>query len=341
MKRLFFGFFACIFLFGYGLLAADRAACADIELKFAHFMSPMHIQHQKSFEPFAKRVQELTGGKVAVKIYPGGALGAPNQLPDAVKTGITDIAFIIPSYSTGRFERISALDLPFFFNSAVHATKTIYDMADQYFAEDFKDYKVLWFYSCGPGQFQSVSKPMHTLDDFKGMKMRAPSAYMSKAFKLLGSTPVGMPISELTVSLEKGVIDGMLTPFSAVKDFRLFDLVKHITEADVYVSPMAVVMNKGKFASLPDYAKQALEKASGKEWGIHAAQVYDDHDLDTAKEIRALGKTTIFKMPDAERKNCIARLRSMENDWAAEISKKGIPAQEILDAAHKFADKNR
>ncbi len=341
MKKYFLGFFVFVFLFGSGFVFVDNAASETIELKLAHFMSPMHIQHRKSFVPFSKKVEELSGGKVKIKIYPGGALGGPKQLPDAVKTGITDIAFIIPSYTTGRFPYLSVLDLPFMVDSAEHATKVIYDLYDQYFAKDFEDYKVLWFYSCGPGQLHSVTNPVKKMDDLQGMKMRAPSAYMSKAFKLLGSSPVGMPISKLTISLEKGVIDGMLTPYSAVADFRLYDLVKFISEGNIYVSPMAVVMNKKKFDALPDDAKKAIEDASGIPWGLHAARVYDEHDQNTLKEMKKQGKITLLKFSKSERQKFMNKLKVMEENWVAEMSKKGLPAKEILEAAHASADKNR
>ena len=337
LRALFIG---ALFL-GCGLFSANEGACEVIELKLAHFMSPMHVQHRNSFEPFSKKVEDLTDGKVKIKIFPGGALGGPTQLPDAVKAGITDMAFIIPSYTTGRFERLSALDLPFMVDSAVHATKVIYDMYDKYFAEDFKDYKVVWLYSCGPGQIQSATKPVNLAEDLKGMKMRAPSAYMSKAFRLLGSTPVGMPISELTISLQKGVIDGMLTPFSAVADFRLFDLVKYITQVDMYVSPMAVVMNKEKFESLPAYAKKAIEEASGKPWGLHAAGIYDQEDEATVAEIQRQGKIKIITLSEAEKGKFMKEVEVMKKDWAEEMAKKGIPSAEILEAVHASAKKNR
>ena len=77
--------FAAMFLVLVGSMAVQAET---IELKFAHFMSPKHIQHQKSFDPFTKKVAELTKGQVHIKIYPGGALGKPKRLPDAVKTGI-------------------------------------------------------------------------------------------------------------------------------------------------------------------------------------------------------------------------------------------------------------
>ncbi len=331
------GFVAVFFLvFGSGIVSAQT-----IELKFAHFMSPKHIQHQNSFDPFCRKVAELTNGKVKIKIYPGGALGNPKQLPDAVKTGITDIAFIIPSYTTGRFPRIAVLDLPFLCDNATHATKVMYDLYDKNFAADFKDYKVLWLYSPGPGQLMSATKAMHTADVLQGMKMRASSAYMSKALKLLGSNPVGMPISKLTMSLQKKVIDGMLTPYSAVTDFRLFDLVTHITELNMYVTPMAVVMNKAKYNSLPDFAKKAIDQASGKQWGLHAANVYDNHDRNTLKEIRKRGKIEVYKLPDSEKQKIEKKVKALQADWIAEATKKGIPAKEILADVQKSAQKNK
>ncbi len=141
MKKYLAGIILCTFVLS--VLFVGQAFSQTINLKFAHFMSPKHIQHQKGFAPFGKKVEELTGGKVKIKIYPGGALGGPKQLPDAVRDGITDIAFTIPAFTTGRFPRISALDLPFLGDSSLQGTKVLYDLWDKHFAMDFKDYKVL------------------------------------------------------------------------------------------------------------------------------------------------------------------------------------------------------
>jgi TRAP-type C4-dicarboxylate transport system substrate-binding protein len=180
---------------------------------------------------------------------------------------------------------------------------------------------------------------MPTAASLKGMKMRAPSAYMSKAFKLLGANPVGMPISKLTMSLQKKVIDGMLTPYSAIQDFRLFDLVTHITELNMYVTPMAVVMNKAKYNGLPDFAKKAIDEASGKQWGMHAAKVYDDHDGNTLKEIQKRGKIKVYKLPGAEKQKVISTVKPLEGQWIAETSKKGVAAEKILADVKKSAQK--
>ena len=341
MKKLLLGIgMACVF--GLFVFAGAQAVQAKtIELKFAHFMSPMHIQHQKSFAPFCKKVAELTKGQVKIKIYPGGALGGPKQLPDAVKAGITDIAFTIPAYTTGRFPRTSVFDLPFIFDSALNTTKVLYSLAYDYLADDYKDYKILWFYSCGPGQLHSVTNPIRRVEDLKGMKMRAPGAYMSKALKLCGANPVGMPISKLTMSLQKKVIDGMLTPYSAVIDFRLWDLVKHIADVNMYTMPMAVLMNQQKWNSLPDPAKRAIDEASGMQWGLHAAQVYDDHDQNMLNQNKKSRKVEIYKVPMSEKKKLMRLTKGMETDWMNEVSKKGLPAKQILEAVKQSAKLHR
>ena len=329
MKKMFSGTF--IFMVLAIFFFSGSAFGAAIELKFAHFMSPKHIQHRKSFAPFCKKVADLTDGKVNIKIYPGGALGKPKQLPDAAKDGITDIAFIIPAFTTGRFPRMSAMDIPFMAETSVQGAKVIYDLWDKRFSRDFKDYKVLWVHNSPVGHFMTIDKPIHTMEDLKGLKMRSPSAYMSKLFKVVGANPIGMPISKLTMSLQKKVLDGMLTAISAVQDFRLFDLIGHITESTVYVMPMVVVMNKDKWNSLPDYAKKAIDQASGKKMGIHASQVYDDHDMNTKREIIKRGKIKIFKLPSSERQRLIKKVAPLEQEWALDMKKKGFPGYKIID----------
>lgn len=338
MKKIFAATFPVICAMIMTTVAVRPAPASDvIELKLAHFIPTTHIQHQKTYVPFAQNVERLTNGRVRIKIYPASTLGAPAQLPEAVKTGIADMAFIFPSMTAGRFPRTSAFDLPFLFTSSTHTTRVAYELFDRYLADDYRDYKVLWLYASDTGQIYSAAKPVRTLEDLKGMKMRAPSAVMSDALKRLGANPVGLPITELQMALDKHVIDGALTPNTVVADFKLYDQIRHITQADVYVSFMAVVMNRKKFESLPPYARQAIEQASGRQWGLHAARVYDDYAAETVKKMRTGGKVAIYDLPAAEKKKLQERLKGMESDWIRKHSARGIKAREMVDAIHKAA----
>ena len=335
-----FNCFRVFLISAFITLPATMVVSAEtIELKMAHFMSPMHVQHQQSFVPFAQEVEKLTDGKVKIKIFPGGALGGAPELADAVKTGIADIAFIVPSYTTGRFPRTSAFDLPFIFKSAVQAAEVLYDVYDKYLAEDFKDYKVLWLYSCDTGQLHSVGKPVRALADLQGMKMRTPSSYMSEALRRLGANPVSMPLSELSMALDKHVIDGMLSPNTSLTDFKLTEIIKNTTQVDFYISPMVVIMNKDKYNSLPDYARKALDQASGRKWGMRAAKIYDDYAQSSLKGLSDSGKIKIYRLTPEEKKKFIEKVSKMEADWVVKNSAKGIPAQELMDKIHELAAK--
>lgn len=323
------------------LPSPQGARAETTELKMAHFMSPMHIQHQQSFLPFAKKVEELTGGRIRIRIYPSGTLGDATQLADSVRTGIADIAFFVPSYTAGRFPRTSALDLPFLFDTAQHTTRVFYDLFDRYLAEDYKEFKVLWLYSCDAGQFFSVEKPISTLEDLGGMKIRTHSAPMSQALKLLGANPVGMPLSELHAALAKKIVDGTLGPTSAIYDFKLEPLVRHSARLNVYTAPMVVVMNRAKFESLPADARAAIEQASGKEWGLRAAKLYDDLDAETVRRMTASGNIRIVTLPEAEIRKHRERVKVMEAEWIERALQKGLPAREIMDALHRSAAENR
>ena len=313
-------------LTGFEAFAADDA----IELKLAHFMPAVHVQHREAFEPFAEKVAELTDGKVTIQIFPGATLGNPKTMVDAIRKGITDIGFVLPSYVPGRFPRSSVFELPFIFNNATHVAEVFYDNYDNYFAEDYKDFKVLWFLSSPLSQCHTIKKPILTANDFVGAKIRSGGAKETEGIKLLGGNPIGMPISELSISLQKGVVDGAFTPYAALNSYKLIDVVKHITEVNYSGSLMCVLMNKKKWESLPDFAKEAIDQAATKEFGLHAAAAFDKEDLENIESGKA-GGVEFHQLPDEETAKIREKIKVIWDNWVQENASK-FPAQEILDA---------
>lgn len=321
------------------LIGATPAMSKTIELKLAHFMPAMHVQHVKAFEPFAKKVNELSKGEVAVKIYPSGQLGNPKTMVDAIRMGITDIGFVLPSYVPGRFERSSVFELPFIFDSATHVAQGFYDIYDQYLAEDYKDFKVLWVLSAPLSQVHTTEAPLLSVADFKGRKIRGGNALESKAIKLLGGNPVGMPISELSISLQKGVVTGCFTPYAALKSHKLIDVSKHITEFNFSGALMCVLMNKRKWDSLPQSAKDVIDQVATKEFGLMAAGAFDQEDKEN-KELANSKGTKSYQLSAQDREEIKKRFNVFYSEWV-EKNKAKMPAQEILDALFESAKKNR
>ena len=98
-------------------------------------------------------------------------------------------------------------------------------------------------------------------------------------------------------------------------------------------------MNKAKYNGLPDSARKAIDEASGRQWGMHAARVYDDHDGNTLKEIKKRGKIKVYNLPGAEKQKIANIVKPLEAEWIAETSKKGVPAEKILADVKKAAKK--
>lgn len=333
MKKVIFLLIGMMFL-----IAGGPAMGKSVELKLAHFMPTMHVQHVKAFEPFAKKVNELSKGDVTVKIYPSGQLGNPKTMVDAIRMGITDIGFVLPSYVPGRFQRSSVFELPFVFNSATHVTKGFYEIYDEYLAEDYKDFKVLWVLSAPLSQVHSTKEPLNSLDAFKGRKIRGGNAIESKAIKLLGANPVGMPISELSIALQKGVVDGCFTPYAALRSHKLIDISKYITEFNFSGALMCVLMNKKKWDSLTPDQQAVIDTVANKNFGLKAAGAFDEEDRENKIAAQAKG-TKCYPLSD-EQKNAIQKkFNVFYSEWVKKNESK-ILSQKILDAMFTAAKNN-
>ena len=337
MRKLAPLFAALFLLFGVIVFTSLPGYSETIELKLAHFMPTMHVQHRMAFEPFAQKVAELTDGKVTVKIFPGGTLGNPKTMVDSINNGITDIGFVIPAYVRGRFPRSSVFDLPFLFNDAVHQTKVMYELFEKDFAEDYKQFKVLWFTAAPMSQVFTVDKPIASAADFKGMKIRTGNAVETEGVKMLGGNPVGKTVDELNIMLQKGVVDGAFTAYSALNRYKLVGVVKHMTELNYSGALMVVMMNKKKWDSLPDAAKKAIDQATPPSFGIGAARAFDYEDLENFKMAITKG-ITFHTFSDEEKTKLREGTMGMREDWVAKNEKK-MNAQQILDDVVAAAEK--
>ena len=337
MRKLAPLFAALLFLFGTLVCTSLPGYSETIELKLAHFMPTMHVQHRMAFEPFAQKVAELTDGKVTVKIFPGGTLGNPKTMVDSINNGITDIGFVIPAYVRGRFPRSSVFDLPFLFTDAVHQTEVMYELFEKDFAEDYKQFKVLWFTAAPMSQVFTVDKPIASAADFKGMKIRTGNAVETEGVKMLGGNPVGKTVDELNIMLQKGVVDGAFTAYSALNRYKLVGVVKHMTELNYSGALMVVLMNKKKWDSLSDEAKKAIDQATPPSFGISAARAFDYEDLENFKMAITKG-ITFHTFSDEEKMKLREGTMGMREDWVANNEKK-MNARQILDDVVAAAEK--
>ena len=112
----------------------------------------------------------------------------------------------------------------------------------------------------------SKSKPIRTLDDMKGMKIRTPSAAQSAQLEALGAMPIDMPANQIYNTLDRGVVDAAMIPMSAAIDFKLIEVAHYFTlDAPLGRSPFLVAMNQARYDKLPADVKKVIDGTTGLE----------------------------------------------------------------------------
>jgi len=264
-----------LFLLSFGVASP---ACADaVRLTYSNFFPPTHVQ-SKLAEQWCREVEKRTGGKVVIDYYPGGTLTKAKQCYDGVVEGISDIGMSCLAYSRGRFPVMAAVDLPLGYTSGTQATLIANAVAAEFSPAEFNDVKPLYFHAHGPGLLFTTDKPVRTLADLKGQKIRA-TGNSAKLVKALGGSPVAQPMPATYQSLQKGVVDGSMHPIESNKGWKLGEVVKFCTESIpvAYTTTFFVVMNKDKWAMI-DPQSQAVIAKLNEEWSVRHGAAWDEAD---------------------------------------------------------------
>lgn len=317
------------FAIAVGLAAGPGHAADPIKLTYSNFFPPTHIQ-SKLAEAWCKEVEKRTGGRVVVEYFPGQTLTKAPQVYDGVVSGLSDLGLALFGYTPGRFPVMEAVDLPLGYKSGKAATMVVNDVYKKFNPKELSDTKVMYLHAHGPGILNTKDKPVRSLEDLKGMKLRA-HGNTTPIVKALGATPVAMPMPELYQSLQKGVVEGALYPMEVNKGWKMGEVTKYTTGsyAIAYTSGFFVVMNKDKWAALPDDVKGVIE-AINAEWILKHADAWNAADEEGLEYSKSLGRE-IVDMDSAEAQRWKEAVRPAIDEYVEAMNKKGFDGKAIVD----------
>src|SRR3990170_4977692 len=215
-----------VVLFVFATYSLTRAADV-IKLKGANYLPVTHPMSLLSGW-FCDEVKKRTNGRADITYYPGGTLLNPVKMYDGVLTGIADLGFSHIDYTRGRFPVMEAFGLPLGFPSGWVATHVSTDFFNKYKPKAWDDVHALYVTNPGPLVLLTVSKPVRTLEDLKGLKVRA-VGQMSDVVKALGGLPVPLQMPDVYDALRRSVIDGVTVDLSTLKYWKFAEVVKHVT----------------------------------------------------------------------------------------------------------------
>ena len=298
MKRRIILFFLVICV-GVGFLAIGslKAEAAPIKLTFSIFFPPTHGQAKAAMD-FAKEVEKRTDGKVQITSFPAGTLTKARVCYDGVVKGISDMGNSCFAYTRGRFPVMAAVDLPMGYPNGTVATRVANEFAKSVNPKELQDVKVLYVHAHGPGLLHT-KKPVRTLEDLKGMKIRA-TGLSAKVVEALGGVPVAMGQGGTYEALKKGVVEGTMSPMEVLKGWKQGEVIKYTTECYSvgYTTAMFIVMNKAKWNALPADVKKVIDDLSNG-WVLVHGQTWDLTDQEGRNFTKKLGNELI-SLSDAE-----------------------------------------
>ena len=256
-----------------------RAEKATYTLKF-HYecatTSPMAVY---GHEPWAKAVEKATHGKVSIKTFPSDTLfKTKTDVVDAVKAGMTDVAWMFAWAFSPQFDLIESLTIPFVVSNAEVASRVSWKLYTMFpeIQQQWKDVKLLSVWNTDPMTFMTTKKQIKTIDDIKGMKIRAAGGMATEMVKLLGGVPLASPMPQNYENLQKGVIDGLIVPAEAIIGFRFYEVAEYHTVVPTISVTQQLVMNKQTWERLPADIQQQIMSVSGENAAIrYGGGVFD------------------------------------------------------------------
>ena len=328
-------------LAGLGLIAQ---AADPIIIKVHHFLSPQSIQHTAMLRGWCDNIAKDSNNRLQCQIYAAMQLGGtPPQLYDQARDGVADVVWTVPGYTAGRFPKTEVFELPFMMTNADATSRAAWDYYDKNAKDEFKDVKVLAVHVHGPGNIFTSKKQIKTMADIKGLKLRAPTRLTTKLVASMGATPVGMPVPAVPDALSKGVLDGAVIPYEVAQTIKIDELAHFTAETDrsynaLYTTFFLLAMNQAKYDSLPADLKKVIDKNSGQELSAFLGRTQAGNDVQGKAKMVA-GGHVITVIPKAELENWKAASSKLDDEWMADMDKRGFNGKALLQDAESMIAK--
>lgn len=336
MKRFLVGVALVSFL-ALILCFVSVPASAQVKLRFSTFFPVSHPNAQITAE-WCKEVEKRTKGKVKVQHFPGATLTSPQTTYDSILSGVVDIGNCVLGYTMGKFPMSEILDYPLGYPSGVVATKLANEFYKQFKPKEFDDVKVMYFHAQGPGILHT-RKPVKTLEDLKGMKIRTFGSN-AKMMSMLGGSPVAMPMGDAYDALSKGVADGLLCGYEALKGWKLGEVIKSTTEnyGTAYTATFVIAMNKKKWDSIPADAQKIIGEIN-QEFVEKQGKLWDKMDQD-GKEFSVKRGNQVIKLSAEEDAKWKAKIEPLFNEYVKKSKEKNLPGDKALIFVRDYLKKN-
>jgi len=337
-----------VILFLITLWPTGALAEKPIRLKYATHFTDRHRQYKNGVLVWLKNIEDATGGRVKITPYPSQTLCKGKDTWEAVKGGIADIGTAFVGFFPGRFPVTEVTFLPCMNmgapNTAESATRVIMEAYERFpeMQKEYSDVKFMFLHSIEPAFVATRKKPVSTLEDLNGLKLRIAGVYTTAFMKAQGAIPMLMPPSAMYENMQKRVIDGYAYSWDGFMSRKMYEVTEYVLDAKWYVGGFFTVMNLKAWNKLPPDIQKAIDSVTGVE---SAVMIGKQMDYDTGPALKKCSERGIKvnKLSLAEQKKWKQAAKPIWDMWAKDAEGKGISAarpQEIIAETIKIYDKH-
>lgn len=279
------------------VFAAGQREAAVQEIKIANFYAPAHPVNVALRDVFVPMVEEGTEGRFDVQIFDSSSLGAERELTEGVQLGTIEMG-VAGGLLSATYPKIGALELPFLFSDFDHVWRVFDGEIGDEVAADFEDagLKVLSWLGNGFRAFSNSVRPINSVADARGIKMRMPEndVYIDTG-RALGFEVVAMGFGEVYNAMATGVIDGQDNPLATVYASRFYEVQDYIAVSNHIFSHGSIVMNLDLWNSL-SAADQAIFQRAADEAAVLQRRLLEEATDELIANLEAEG--ILFTYPD-------------------------------------------
>lgn len=312
------------------------AAEAKVHIRFSTWHPPAGADVQKLWTPMLEKMKKRSSGRITYSMFPGGALGKGPEHYDIVRTGLSDMGYATLTWTPGRFPLTDVLSSPIACPAKWKGAEIGMGMYDRILKSEFEDVKVLHINNCVMAHLWTT-KQVRTLEDLKGLKIRTPGGLQTLSLEAIGATPVFMPIGDVYLSMETGVIDGVVTCPALVNAFKIYEVADYCVPISFGCVSEGLFANKKFWENVPEDLKPIIEDVGRNAYKI--AGIFDENWYEAS--MKQFGESVkIYKLPLQEEARWNERFKKVLADWADTLEKKGLPAKKTLKIFREELEKH-
>lgn len=330
MKRLPAIMISLILLFAIAM----PLQAATYKLRYADQNPESGTAAQNATTPWLKNIEKATNNEVEIETYFGETLLKARDTWDSIRNGVADIGWMSIAYWPGRAPMSDAFGLPGLkYKTAAGLSGAMWKAYEKYpeMQQEFArgGIRPLIFFCTEPYSLFTTKKQVKTLEDLKGLKVRALGGAPTTQMKALGAVPLSIPMPDNYISLQKGVIDGLGAPAEAVVNWRFFEVLRYCTKGPLPVAYHMMGIGEKQWQKMPAAVQAQIMTVCGFEGSQWYSERYFTNFIEVLPEVLAKNNKSIefYTLPPEEEARWVEFSATAFDEYYAYAEGKGVGGQ--------------